>query len=140
MLVVEIDAGAEAENDDLLRLFGFGEVRTVEARRWLAQQLGSEEIAVEVQDLEGLEEEILRLLATFPPERVLSAYTPEQRLAGLSPEQRMAGLSPEQRLAGLSPEQVLLALPDDVLRALSDAYVDTLSAEARAAIRARIGR
>lgn len=86
---------------------------------------------MKVKDLEGLEEEILTLLATLPPERVLSAYTPEQR---------MAGLSPEQRLAGLSLEQVLLALPDDVLRALSDVYLDTLSAETRAAIRARIGR
>ncbi|WP_437593853.1 hypothetical protein [Sorangium sp. So ce1000] len=138
--VFEIDAAAEAEDDDLLRLSGFGEARTGEARRWLAQQIGSEEFAVEIQDLEGLEEEILKLLATLPPERVLSAYTPEQRMAGLSPEQRMAGLSPEQRLAGLSPEQVVLALPDDVLHALSDAYLDTLSAETRAAIRARIGR
>ncbi|WP_437553829.1 hypothetical protein WME97_19520 [Sorangium sp. So ce367] len=43
-------------------------------------------------------------------------------------------------MAGLSPEQVLLALPDDVLRALSDAYLDTLSNETRAAIRARIGQ
>ncbi|WP_437291452.1 hypothetical protein [Sorangium sp. So ce406] len=146
---MEIDAAAEAEDDDLLRLFGHGEARTIEARRWLSQQLGAEEIAMDMHDLEGFDEVIRKLLATLPPERVLSAYAPEERLAGLPPEQvlsayapeeRLAGLPPEQRVAGLPPEQVLLALPDEVLRALSDSYLDTLSAETRAAIRARIGR
>ncbi|WP_437747125.1 hypothetical protein WMF39_20145 [Sorangium sp. So ce1504] len=149
LLIVEIDAAAEAEDDDLLRLFGHGEARTVEARRWLSQQLGAEEIAMEIHELEGFDEVVRKLLATLPPERVLSAYAPEQRMAGLPPEQRMAGLPPEQRMAGLPPEQrvaglppeqVLLALPDEVLHALSDSYLDTLSAETRAAIRARIGR
>ncbi|KYF76878.1 hypothetical protein BE20_19885 [Sorangium cellulosum] len=37
-------------------------------------------------------------------------------------------------------EQMLPALSDDVLRALSDAYLDSLSKETGAAIRARIGR
>ncbi len=49
-------------------------------------------------------------------------------------------LSPEQVLAAFEPEQVVLALPDEALRALSGAYLDTLSAPTRAAIRARIGR
>ncbi|KYF76298.1 hypothetical protein [Sorangium sp. So ce388] len=167
LVVAEIDPVAEAEDDDLLRLFGHGEARTREARRWLAQQLGAEEMAMEIQDLEGFDEVVRKLLATLPPEQVLAAYTPEQvlaaytpeqvlaaytpeqvlaayapeqRVAGLPPEQRVAGLPPEQRVAGLQPEQVLLALPDDALRALSDAYLETLSAETRAAIRARIGR
>ncbi|WP_437657006.1 hypothetical protein [Sorangium sp. So ce1182] len=158
LIVAEIDPVAEAEDDDLLRLFGHGEARTREARRWLAQQLGAEEMAMEMQDLEGFDEVVRKLLATLPPEQVLAAYTPaqvlaaytpaqvlaayapEQRVAGLPPEQRMAGLPPEQRVAGLPPEQVLLALPDDALRALSDAYLETLSAETRAVIRARIGR
>ncbi|WP_437640978.1 hypothetical protein [Sorangium sp. So ce854] len=109
LLVVEIDAAAEAEDDDLLRLFGHGEARTIEARRWLSQQLGAEDIAMEMHDLEGFDEVVRKLLATLPPERVLSAYAPEQRLAGLPPEQRLAGLPPEQRLAGLPPEQVLSA-------------------------------
>ncbi|WP_437516749.1 hypothetical protein [Sorangium sp. So ce1099] len=140
LLVAEIDSVAEAEGDDLLRLFGHGEARTREARRWLAQQLGAEEMAMEMQDLEGFDEVVRKLLATLPPEQVLAAYAPEQRMAGLPPEQRVAGLPPEQRVAGLPPEQVLLALPDDALRGLSDAYLETLSAETRAAIRARIGR
>ncbi|XXY49516.1 hypothetical protein WME91_56885 [Sorangium sp. So ce269] len=158
LLVVEIDAAAEADDDDLLRLFGPGDARTIEARRWLSQQLGAEEIAMEMHDLEGFDEVVRKLLATLPPERALSAYAPEQRMAGLPPEQRMAGLPPEQRLAGLPPEQVLsayapeqrvaglppeqvlLALPDEVLHALSDSYLDTLPEGTRAAIRARIGR
>ncbi|AUX42965.1 uncharacterized protein SOCE26_044050 [Sorangium cellulosum] len=140
LVVAEIDPVAEAEDDDLLRLFGHGEARTREARRWLAQQLGAEEMAMEMQDLEGFDEVVRKLLATLPPEQVLAVYAPEQRMAGLPPEQRMAGLPPEQRMAGLPPEQVLLAMPDDALRALSDAYLETLSAETRAAIRARIGR
>ncbi|WP_437682892.1 hypothetical protein [Sorangium sp. So ce131] len=166
-IVAEIDRVAEAEGDDLLRLFGHGEARTREARRWLAQQIGAEEMAMEMQDLEGFDEVVRKVVATLRPEQVLAAYTPEQvlaayapeqrmaglppeqrlaglppeqRLAGLPPEQRLAGLPPEQRLAGLPLEQVLLAMPDDALRALSDAYLETLSAETRAAIRARIGR
>ncbi|AUX32380.1 MULTISPECIES: hypothetical protein [Sorangium] len=149
LVVVEIEAVAAAENDDLLRLFGHDEAPTLAARRWLAQQVGAEEIAMAMHDLEGFDEVVRKLLSTLPPEQVLSAFPPEQRVAGLPPEQvlsafppeqRVAGLPPEQRVAGLPPEQVLLALPDDVLRALSDSYLDTLSAETRAAIRARVGR
>jgi hypothetical protein len=44
------------------------------------------------------------------------------------------------RLAGLAPEERILANSDDVLRALPDTYLATLSAPTRAAIRARIGR
>ncbi|WP_437650644.1 hypothetical protein [Sorangium sp. So ce362] len=113
LFVVEIDAAAEAEDDDLLRLFGHGEARTVEARRWLSQQLGAEEIAMEMHDLEGFDEVVRKLVAALPPERVLSAYAPEQRMAGLPPEQRMAGLPPEQRMAGLPPEQRMAGLPPE---------------------------
>ncbi|KYF89388.1 hypothetical protein BE17_21775, partial [Sorangium cellulosum] len=56
LIVVEIDPVAEAEDDDLLRLFGHGEARTRESRRWLAQQLGAEEMAMEIEDLEGFDE------------------------------------------------------------------------------------
>jgi hypothetical protein len=119
---------AEAEDDDLLRLFGHAELHTVEARRWLYDHVGAKEIAME---LEGYEEVIQKLVSSLPPEQVLARYKPEQRLAGLQPE---------QRLAGLQPEQVVLALPDEMLGALSDAYLASLPAPVRAAIRARIGR
>jgi hypothetical protein len=113
LYVAEIDVVAEAEDDDLLRSLGHSEARTGEGRRWFSQQVGSEEFAMSMQELEGYDEVIRKLVSTLPPEQVLSAY---------------------------SPEQMLLAMPDEMLRALSDAYVETLSEPTRAAIRARIGR
>src|SRR5262249_25128920 len=40
LYVVEIDTAADAEGDDLLRLFGHGEELSVNAERWLAEQIG----------------------------------------------------------------------------------------------------
>jgi hypothetical protein len=79
-----------------------------------------------MDEAEDPDEGILKVLARLPPEWVLATYSPEQRLAGLTPEQRLRVL--------------LLALPDEALRALSDAYLETLAEPTRAAIRARIGR
>jgi hypothetical protein len=111
MFVAEIDVVAEAENDDLLRLFGHGEKRTIEAERWLAEQVGAKEIAMALHDMEGFDEVMRKLLAKLPPKAVLSAYT---------------------------QEQLLLALPVDVLKGLSDAYLDSLPEPTRNAIRARL--
>jgi hypothetical protein len=111
LYVVEIDFVAEAENDDLLGLFGYGEKRTIEAERWLAEQVGTKEVPMALHKLEGYDEVIRKLLAKLPPEAVLCAY---------------------------KPEELLLALPVEVLRGFSDAYLDTLPAPTRAAIRARI--
>jgi hypothetical protein len=122
---------ADADDDDLLRLFGHGEAHTTEARRWLAQQIGSEKAGVTMEQLEEFDEIMAKLLAKLRP---------EQRLAGLAPEQVLRAYAPEQRLAGLAPEQLLLSLPREALQALSDAYVDALSEPTRSAIRARIGR
>jgi len=149
LYVAEIDVVAEAEDDDLLRLFGHAEPHTREARRWLYEQVGAKERAMEIHDLEGYDEIIQKIVTSLPPEQVLSAFKPEQRLAGLlpeqvlsafNPEQRLAGLPPEQRLAGLPPDQAVLALPDELLRALSDEYLESLPAAIRAVIRDRIGR
>jgi hypothetical protein len=140
LYVVEIDVAADTERDELLRLLGHATIHTAPARRWLSEQLGGEEIAMHIGELEGYDDLIKKLVEGLPPEHVLAVYEPEQRLAGLPPEQRLAGLPPEQRLAGLSAEQVLLAMPDEALRALSQEYVATLSEPTREAIRARIGR
>lgn len=131
MIVAEIDMVAEAEDDDLLRLFGHRDACTVEARRWFSQKAGSKESAMAMHELEGYDEVIRKILANLPPEQVLAAYAPEERVAGLAPEQRVAGLSAEQRL---------LLLPDEMLRALPDSLLETLSAATRAAILARTGR
>ena len=131
LYVAEIDVVTEAEDDDLLRLFGHAEPHTLEARRWLYEQVGAKERAMEIHDLEGYDEIIQKIVTSLPPEQVLSAFKPEQRLAGLPPE---------QRLAGLPPDQAVLALPDELLRALSEEYLSTLPAAIRAVIRDRIGR
>lgn len=63
----------------------------------------------------------------------------QKMLDGLSIEQRLAGLAPERVLAMYDSEQLLLALPDSALRSLSSDYLATLSEPTRAAIRLRIG-
>ncbi|KYF76513.1 hypothetical protein BE11_41210 [Sorangium cellulosum] len=147
--MVELATVAGEEDDDLLHLLGHGEARTAEARRWLAEQIGAEEIAMAMRELEGFDE-VLRtvltklpietLLPALPVEELVAALPPEQRLAGLPPEQRLAGLPPEQRLAGLPPEQRLLFVPDEALRLLPDDYLRSLPDDVQAQIRARIGR
>jgi hypothetical protein len=102
LYVAEIDVVAEAEDDDLLRLFGHEQTRTALAERWLAEQVGTKEVPMALHKLEGFDEVMRKLLGKLPP------------------------------------EQVLLALPVEVLRGLSDAYLDSLSEPTRAAIRARI--
>jgi hypothetical protein len=158
LYVVEIDVAADAEDDDLLRLFGHEKPHTTEARRWLARQIGSEKANMTMEEEEEFDEILTKLLTKLgskrwlkciapeerleglAPEERLAGLAPEERLAGLAPEQRLAGLAPEERVAGLAPEQVLLSLPVETLQALSDAYIDTLSEPTRTAIRARIGR
>lgn len=147
LYLAEIDVIALHEDDGLLRSFGHDRVFTPEARRFWAEQLGTKESKMSVQDLEGYDEVLTQAEQAFldeiPPERRLAGLTPEQRQAILDdipPEQRLAGLAPEQRLAGLAPEQVVLSLPDDVLRALSEDYLTALPTEIREAVRQRIGR
>jgi hypothetical protein len=131
LYVAEIDVVAEAESDDLLRSLGHAGPGTNEGRRWLSDQIGAKELDMEMHELEGYKEVLDKIAATLTPEELLAHVTPEERLAGLSPEERLAGLAPEERI---------LANSDDVLRALPDSYLATLSAPTRAAVRARIGR
>ncbi len=134
LVVIDLGVVAEREDDDLLRFFAGLPLRTVEGSIWVdhhQSRKGDAMTTTATPDLYGYDEYIARMM-----ERL----TPEQRLAGLAPEQRLAGLAPEQRLAGLSEGEQVLALPDHVLHALSDAYVATLPAETQAAIRARLGR
>ncbi|WP_437477710.1 hypothetical protein WME75_28825 [Sorangium sp. So ce1014] len=131
LYVVELATVADEEDDDLLHLLGHGAARTVEARRWLAEQVGAEESAMAMRELEGFDEVLRTLLTKLPIEALLPALPMEELLAGLPPEQRVAGLTPEQRLL-LAPDEVLRLLPDDYLRSLPE--------DVRAQIRARIGR
>ncbi len=156
--VVEIRRVAEAEGDDLLQSLGSGELETPAARRFWMELVGSKEAGMSVQDLEGYDELMDKLLAKLPAQQVLSHYTAEDRVAGLPPEDRLAGLPPEARVAGLPPEARLaglpaedrlagldrdhqaLALPIEVLRLLPEPYVASLSADVQVEIRRRLQR
>lgn len=60
-------------------------------------------------------------------------------LPRMDPKVVLAELTPEQRLAGLAPDEAVRALPLEVLRALSEEYVRTLSLETQTLVRARRG-
>lgn len=129
LYVVEIDVVGPAEGDDLLYSLGHGKPATASARRFWMELVGSKEAPMSIQDMEGYDELMQKMLDALPPEQVLSHYAPEQRLAGLPPE---------QRLAGLDHDHQALALPNDVLRHLPEEYLQTLGADVQAEIRRRI--
>ena len=140
LYVSEIDIVAEREDDDLLRLFGHGQERTLEARRFWAEQVGTKEAMMAVRDLEEYDEVVQKFVELLPPEKVMRAFTPEKVMGAFTPEERVAGLAPAERVAGLAPEDVLLALPDEILCGLSEDFVARLPEATRSVIRKRLGR
>jgi hypothetical protein len=129
--VLALEQVARAEGDDLLQCLGSGEVATRAARWFWVELMGSKEAEMSIQDMEGYDELVQKLLTTLPV---------EQRLAGIPAEQRLAGIPAEQRLAGLDREHEVLALPVHLLRALSEEYVATLPPEVQAEVRRRLQR
>jgi hypothetical protein len=124
------DEVAEAEQDDFLRIYSHHKVQTEEARRWLDAWIQNKRSAMPtVTEREDYDEMLGKLL---------SSLSPEQVLRHLEPQAVMEHYKPEERLAGLAPEDVLLAMPVEVLRGLSDEYVRTLPDHVQQAIRARL--
>jgi hypothetical protein len=162
------DEVAEAEQDDFLRIYSHHKVQTEQARRWLETWIQNKQSAMPtVTEREDYDEMVGKLLSSLSTEQVLrhvgtrailehikpeerlAGLAPEERLAGLAPEERLAGLAPEERLAGLAPAQVLqyygaedllLEMPLNVLRGLSEDYVRTLPEHVQRAIHARLAR
>lgn len=130
--VVEIDVAGPAEGDDLLHSLGNGRLRTKEARWFWTELVGSQEAGMSVQDLEGYDELMEKMLLALPPEQK------EKVLHSLPAEEVLSHYAPEQRLAGLDRDHQALALPLDVLRVLPESYLGSLSAEVQAEIRRRI--
>src|SRR5262249_7244272 len=110
LYVAEIDIVAEREDDDLLRLFGHGQERTLEARRFWAEQVSTKEAMMAVRDLEEYDEVVQKFVELLPPEKVMRAFTAEERVAGLAPAERVAGLAPAERVAGLAPAERVAGL------------------------------
>lgn len=63
----------------------------------------------------------------------------EKAASLLPPARRLAGLSAAQRLEGIPEHEALLAMPDAVVRALSEEYVASLPEPARSELRRRRG-
>ena len=128
LYVVEIDLVADQPEEDLLALYSHHEVRTLRATRFWGELTGAE-AQMNVRSLEGYEDEIKAIISAFPL---------EQRFAGATPEQLAARLTPEQRLAGLDRDHQALALPLEVLRALPEDYLRSLSPEIQTELRRRL--
>lgn len=131
LFVAEIDVVADTANDEMVGLFGHDRGRTLDARHFWAELVGTKEAMMAVQELEDYEEVVRRFLALLPPEK---------RMEGIEPEQRVAGLAPEQVVRAMGPDQLLPAMPDEMLRALSEEFIDKLPEPTRSAVRKRLGR
>ena len=140
LYVVELNVIAEAEGDDLLHSLGSGEFLTAGTRYFWMELVGSKEAGMSMQDMEGYDELMGKLLERLPAEQRLAGLPAEQVLSHYAPEQRLAGLPAEQRLADLDRDHQALALPIEVLRQLTEQYLGSLSAEVQAEIRRRLQR
>ncbi len=125
LVIVDLGVVAEREDDDVLRAFAGRRVRTLAAQRWMRQHQSKRSDTMGTQatpELEGYEDFVNFMLD------------------GLTPEEKMMGLTPEERVAGLAPEHLVLALPTEMLRALSDDYIATLPDDVQREVRARRAR
>ena len=148
--VVVTDEVSTAENDEFLEMFSHHRAKQGAATIWLQNWLTERNMKQQdVADMPGYSEMFQKLVEAMPIEKrlaglsaeeVLATYGPEQRLSGLAPEQRLSGLAPEQRLSGLDRDHQALALPVEVLRALSEAYIRSLAPEIQEEIRRRLQR
>jgi hypothetical protein len=140
LLVAEIDVVADEEDDDMVRLFGHERGHTLEARRFWAEQVGTKEAMMAVQDLEDYDEVVRRFLELLPPEKRMEGLAPEQVVRAFAPEEVVRAFAPEEVVRALGPDQLLRAMPDEMLRALSDDFIEKLPEPTRTAVHKRLGR
>jgi hypothetical protein len=133
---------SEAERDDYLRIFSQRRVQGHAARAWFHHWVTEQTTMANIQKREDYEEMMAKLLDGLPAEQRLriTGLTPQEILRIYKPEERLAGLAPEERLAGLAPEERILALPDEVLRGLSEDYLRSLSRSVQQVIHRRLAR
>lgn len=91
LVVIDLRAVAERDDDDVLRCFAGLPLHTVEARRWVGQHWSTEG----------------------------KPMTPAQRLEGLAPAERLEGLSVGEAILAL-PVEALRGLTDAFLATLPD--------------------
>ena len=125
LYVVELDVAGPAEHDDVLSMLGNGKLTTLETYRFFAELNGTLEAGMKVQDMEGMtdvQRQMLEIVTMLPADWVMPAY------------------NAEQRLAGLNRDELALALPIELLRGLSQDYLQSLSPEAQAVINERLAK
>jgi hypothetical protein len=127
LYVVETDEASQADHDEFLELFTPREPRAGEAARWLNEWLKETAMTqTNIKEMEGYDDLYLKGLPV------------EKRLEGLSPQTVLSRYAPEERLAGLDRDQQALALPVELLRGLTEAYILSLAPETQEKIRQRL--
>jgi hypothetical protein len=118
---------AEVERDEFLRVFSHLPITDSQAWWWIWQWMAEKKnMKPNAEEMPGYEEMWQKILADAPKKLLRQMF--------------LEDVPVEQRLAGLSLREQLLALPDEVLRGLSDAYVSSLPPETQKAIRERLSR
>jgi hypothetical protein len=140
LLVVDLSAVVEADGDELMAIFVRNRLLSLIATRFMEQHRMTPNAPQNLAELEDYHEVVQRWLSSLTPAERLEGLAPAERLEGLAPAERLEGLAPAERVEGLTPEQLILTLPDETLRSMSDDYLRTLSAEVQQAVRHRIGR
>ncbi len=149
VLVVDLSAVVLANKEELMSIFVESTMLSTAAAEFMEQHGMTTNASKNLADLDDYQDVVRRWLTSLTPAQRLAGLAPSERLAGLAPSERLAGLAPSERLAGLAPserleglppEDLILALPDDLLRAQSDEVIRKLSPKAQRAIRKRLGR
>jgi hypothetical protein len=123
LVVVDLSRAGAEERDELMQWFaGVVESLSLDTRRWLKQHTGGKGAMNATPDLDGWDDWMSQYIASVPPEKLLARF------------------KIEERLAGLDPAHAVLALPVEVLRGLSEAYLTTLPDDVQATVRARLAR
>ena len=127
LYVVATDEVSQAEHDEFLELFTRRDPKAGEAARWLSEWLKETAMTqTNIKEMEGFDDLYVKTLPV------------ETRLGGLSAETVLSHYAPEERLADLDRDQLALALPIEMLRGLTEAYILSLAPETQEKIRQRL--
>jgi len=118
LYVVATDEVSRADHDEFLELFTRREAKAGEAARWLSEWMKETAMAqTNIKEMEGFDDLYLKSIPL---------------------EKRLDGIEPEERLLGLDRDQQALALPVELLRVLTEAYILSLAPATQEKIRERL--
>jgi len=105
---VFLDEVSTAERDELVGSFGHIERNDPTVRQWWLSHLWSGEKIMthaNIENLEGYEEMVAKVLAGMPLDLRLKGLTTKERLHGVEPEEILSHVMPEDLIRGSSREQ-----------------------------------